>query len=65
MKNLSKFEAFKLDKVQMNAIAGGAVCTVDFGGGYVHTVANDKMKPEDAERALKDSYGSYATISCK
>lgn len=35
MKNLSKFEAFKLDKIQMNAIAGGAVCTVDFGGGYL------------------------------
>ncbi len=28
MKNFSNFKAFKLNKVQMNAIAGGAKCSV-------------------------------------
>ena len=31
MKSLSKFEAFKLDKNQMNAIAGGRIIRCDFG----------------------------------
>ena len=30
MKNLSKFEAFKLNKVQMNAIAGGAPAVYEY-----------------------------------
>ena len=29
MKNLSSFEAFRLNKVQMNAIAGGGADSVD------------------------------------
>lgn len=64
MKDFAKFEAFKLNKVQMNAIAGGATCTVDFGDGYSHTVTNDKMSAKEIKASLEKSYGEFATITC-
>lgn len=33
MKDFAKFEAFKLDKVQMNAIAGGSIYCIDSMSG--------------------------------
>lgn len=41
MKNLSSFEAFRLNKVQMNAIAGGGTITcmiVDDQGTYFRSI---------------------------
>ena len=63
MKNLSNFEAFKLNKVQMNAIAGGiTLCTVDFGDGPI--VLQTTLSPEEAEKSLKASYGDTAEVAC-
>lgn len=66
MKNLSSFEAFKLNKVQMGAVKGGVQCTIDFGDGDILlTEVHPDLDAEAAEKALSDSYKGFASVSCK
>lgn len=67
MGNLANFEAFKLNKVQMNAIAGGAVtynCTTGYADGdrVERTVTvSDEYTQRDVEREL--TYQSLGGIT--
>lgn len=56
MKNLSNFEAFKLNKVQMNAIAGGITCYVDFGDGLIELSVDPDLTLGEAVRAANAAY---------
>lgn len=56
MKSLSKFEAFKLDKNQMNAIAGGRIIRCDFGDQSFLYNYNGTL--EDASAALSKQHGT-------
>ena len=51
MKTMKDFEAFKLDKKQMNAIAGGEIyCVEENPGGEFRTITySDGIKLEDAQ----------------
>lgn len=58
MKNLSSFEAFKLNKVQMGAVKGGALyhCVVEYGFGdfYVRVIESGQtLKEVEAEVAAQ------------
>lgn len=57
MKNLSNFEAFKLNKNQMNAIAGGITCYVDFGDGQMPLTVNPDLTFAEAVHAAYNVYG--------
>lgn len=67
MKDFAKFEAFKLDKVQMNAVAGGATtykCTTGYADGdrVERTVTvSDNYSQRDVEREL--TYQSMGGIA--
>ncbi|RGN34310.1 hypothetical protein [Bacteroides oleiciplenus] len=60
MKTLKNFEAFKLNKVQMNAIAGGKICTVTIetedGPMQIKAVVPNDMSNDDASAAIHDKY---------
>lgn len=58
MKSFNSFEAFKLSKVQMGAVKGGAICIVNIDN-YPVVLQNHDMSVEDAERYVKDAYGGY------
>lgn len=59
MKNLSKFEAFKLDKIQMNAIAGGSIyCQNSWGDKNI--VFSDNISMEEAQAAADSAFGETA-----
>lgn len=59
MKNLSDFEAFKLNKVQMNAIAGGSIyCQNSWGDKDI--VFSDNISMEDAQAAAELAFGESA-----
>lgn len=59
MKNLSKFEAFKLDKIQMNAIAGGSIyCQNSWGDKNI--VFSDNISLEEAQAAADLAFGETA-----
>lgn len=69
MKDLNKFEAFKLNKVQMNAIAGGKrECHVTYndalGGSFDVTIDQD-VSIADAEAALKKQHPDSAAVVCR
>ncbi len=65
MKNLSSFEAFKLNKVQMSVVKGGVQCTIDFGDGDILlTKVHSDLDAAAAEKALKESYQDIASVSC-
>ena len=69
MKFFSKFEAFKLNKVQMNAIAGGKrECHVtysdDLGGSFDITFDQD-VSIADAEATLKNQHPDAAGVVCR
>lgn len=53
MKNLSNFEAFRLNKNQMNAIAGGSIYCVDSFTGKNITFS-DGISMEDAYAAASE-----------
>ena len=61
MGNLANFEAFKLNKVQMNAIAGGAHCHVtivneDGSKTFVTADYPSGMSKDEAYDAIHDKY---------
>ena len=58
MKNLSNFEAFKMNKVQMNAISGGRIYCSD-GEGKQEAVF-DNVKMQDAQSAAEKAFGGSA-----
>ncbi|MGP1536920.1 hypothetical protein EV202_1399 [Bacteroides heparinolyticus] len=68
MKNLNHFEAFKLNKKQMNAIAGGTLyhCVVfyadEYGGTYVRTIESDATL-EEVEDAVSEQ-APDAIVTC-
>lgn len=65
MGNLANFEAFKLNKVQMNEVKGGVKCTVDHGDGVVETYENKDLSLSEGLKAMNDAYGEVAvSISC-
>lgn len=69
MNGLNKFEAFKLNKIQMNAIAGGKrECHVTYndalGGSFEVTIDQD-VSIADAEAALKAQHPDAAGVVCK
>ncbi len=59
MKNLKQFEAFKLNKNQMNAVTGGIVCFVDFGDGEIALTVNPDLTFPEAVDAAAKAYGHY------
>lgn len=59
MKDFAKFEAFKLNKAQMNAIAGGITCYVNFGDGDIALSVHSDLSLEDAMYAAETAYGDY------
>jgi len=69
MKNLSNFEAFKLNKVQMNAIAGGKrECHVTYSdalGGSFDVTINQDVSIAEAEKTLKAQHPDAAGVVCK
>lgn len=58
MGNLAKFEAFKLNKVQMNAIAGGGIYCSD-GEGKQEAIFNN-VSMEQAQSAAESAFGGSA-----
>lgn len=70
MKNSSNLEAFKLDKVQMNAIAGGAgrnkvLCQIFDDQGYEDILtAPDGMSRDKAQESLDHAYGGIYNVEC-
>ena len=60
MKTLKNFEAFKLNKVQMNAIAGGQTFTVTIetpdGPMQIKATVPNSMSNDDASAAIHDKY---------
>lgn len=70
MKKASNFEAFKLNKVQMNAVTGGAgrdrvLCQIydDQGFEDILTVPNG-MSSEQAKKSLDHAYGGIFNVEC-
>lgn len=66
MKNLNRFEAFKLNKNQMNAVSGGKViCFIHVDG---ETISVDNVAPGidpvQASKILQDTYQWADSISC-
>lgn len=57
MKDFAKFEAFKLNKAQMNTIAGGITCFVDFGDGRIALTVNPDLTLGEAVHAADAAYG--------
>lgn len=66
MKSLSKFEAFKLDKNQMNAIAGGKVICYIHSGNESIPVTNvaPGITPTEAGKILADTYRWADSVTC-
>lgn len=70
MKNLSSFEAFKLNKRQMNAITGGTerdavLCRLDDEDELVDILtAPEGMTSEQAQRSLEKAYGEIYSVEC-
>lgn len=58
MKTLKDFSAFKLNKNQMGAMKGGAICVVNIDD-YAVVLQNHEMSVEDAEKYVADAYGQY------
>ncbi|WP_418697077.1 hypothetical protein [Bacteroides sp.] len=58
MKNLSNFEAFKMNKVQMNAITGGGIYCSD-GEGKRDAVFHN-VTLEQAQIAAEAAFGGRA-----
>lgn len=58
MKNLSNFEAFKMNKVQMNAITGGSIYCSD-GEGKRDAVFNNVTLAQ-AQSAAEEAFGGRA-----
>lgn len=59
MKDFEKFEAFKLDKVQMNAIAGGSIyCQSSWGDKNI--VFSDNISMNDAQASADLAFGETA-----
>ena len=68
MKNLSSFEAFNLNKVQMNAIAGGGAITcmiVDDQGTYFRSIVQTGLTVKEATQAVLDQNPDASRVSCK
>lgn len=70
MKYLSNFEAFKLNKNQMNAIAGGKAtkifCRVTLADGeeiYLCDVAKD-LTIDEANASVQKAYGAIGEANC-
>lgn len=59
MKSLANFEAFKLSKTQMNAIAGGSIYCQNSSGDK-DIVFSDKISMEDAQAAADLAFGESA-----
>ncbi|WP_348768146.1 hypothetical protein [uncultured Bacteroides sp.] len=64
MKDFAKFETFKLNKTQMNAVAGGITCYVDFGDGQIELTVNPDLTFGEAVHAADLAYGR-AFRGCK
>lgn len=65
MKDFSKFEAFKLNKVQMNAIAGGVVCYIHSGDLDIPiTSIPEDMDRDTAADILAETYSWADSITC-
>lgn len=65
MKNLANFDAFKLTKGQMNAVAGGMrySCTYDFGDGDTFTdIVNSEYSKVETEGYLEGT--THAIVTC-
>lgn len=58
MKELTKFEAFKLNKVQMNAITGGSIYCSDGTGKKEAVFTNVSI--EQAQVAAETAFGGNA-----
>lgn len=59
MKNLIDFETFKLNKNQMNAIAGGSIyCQNSWGDKNI--VFSDNISMEEAQAAADSAFGETA-----
>lgn len=62
MKNASNFEAFKLNKTQMNAVTGGANCHFRIRLGNGDFIYEDGtyygMSKDQASQAIHDKYDS-------
>lgn len=69
MKNLSSFEAFKLNKVQMNVIAGGdsdaVKCQIYDEEGFSDLLTAPKgMNRDQAQQSLEKAYGGVYEVEC-
>lgn len=65
MKNLSKFEAFKLDKVQMNEVKGGVVCYIHSGDMHIPvTSVAPGISASEAADILAKTYTWADYVSC-
>lgn len=58
MKQLINFEAFKLNKVQMNEVKGGAKCSVHIlsTGVTIDATYPSSMTKDQAYHAIQDKY---------
>ena len=69
MKNLSSFEAFKLNKVQMGAVKGGSrKCHVTYNdslGGTFDVTIEQNVSIADAEKTLRAQHPDANGIVCK
>jgi len=70
MKNLNHFEAFKLNKKQMNAIAGGRrECHVtyndDLGGSFDIVIEQSDVSVAEAESVLKAQHPEATAVVCR
>ena len=69
MKNLSSFEAFRLNKVQMGAVKGGSrKCHVTYNdalGGTFDVTIEQNVSIADAEKTLKAQHPDANAVVCK
>lgn len=67
---LNKFKNFKLDKAQMNAIAGGKytkiACRLTFNDGeeLYFTDVHPDLSLDEAQKSMQDAYGDYGEAEC-
>lgn len=57
MKDFAKFKAFKMNKTQMSAIAGGIYCYVNFGDGEIALSVDPDLTFGEAVHAAESAYG--------
>lgn len=67
MEKRSEFEAFKLNKIQMNAIAGGVKCLVGYDDGTLVNVnsVTPGISPQEVYDKLQDVHPDAFMIDCR